>query len=179
MGKEIEVIFIEEQKGQFKLGQRKRVKVGYARNFLLPQKYAVLATKENETKINSILKKAETQQKELKKIAEKLKSDIDKKTIHFKVKSHDEGKLYGSISITDIAEKINADFKTSIDKYDLKQLPAIKEIGEYKIPVLIHNDIQIEVTVNVESENKEKEKKAEKIKKAEKSEEAKKDSTEQ
>ena len=160
MAKEIEVIFIEEKKGSFNLGQKKRVKLGYARNYLLPKNYAVVANKENETKILSIQKKANKRKEEIKKAALSIQNEIDKKTITFKVKSHDEGKLYGSISLNDIVNETNKTYKTTIDKHDLKSVQPLKEIGEYTIPVSIHPEVKITITINVEAEEEQKDKKS-------------------
>ena len=153
MGKVIEVVYIEEKKGLFKLGQKAFVKLGYARNFLLPKKYAILNNKENKTKIDSILVKSSKREKELQKIAVDVEKKLNNQTITFKAKSHDEGKLYGSISINDILEKVNKTFKTELDKYDLKNMQAIKEVGEYTVPVVIHSDVKISFNIIVESEN--------------------------
>ena len=159
MAKEVEVIFIKEKKGIFNLGQKKRVKLGYARNYLLPQKYAVVSNKENETKILSIQKKADKRQAELKELALSTQTKLNKKEISFIVKSHDEGKLYGSISVNDIVTEINKKYKTEIDKYDLKAVQAIKEIGIYDITVHIHKDVAIQLVVNVEAEEEKNKKK--------------------
>ncbi len=153
MAKVIEVVYIEEKKGLFKLGQKGFVKLGYARNFLLPKKYAILNNKENKTKIDSILVKSSKREKELQKIAVDVEKKLNNQTITFKAKSHDEGKLYGSISINDILEKVNKTFKTELDKYDLKSMQAIKEVGEYTVPVVIHSDVKITFNIIVESEN--------------------------
>lgn len=153
MGKVIEVVYIEEKKGLFKLGQKAFVKLGYARNFLLPKKYAILNNKENKTKIDSILVKSSKREKELQKIAIDVEKKLNNQTISFKAKSHDEGKLYGSISINDILEKVNKTFKTELDKYDLKNMQAIKEVGDYTVPVVIHSDVKIAFNIIVESEN--------------------------
>ena len=152
MAKEIEVIFVEEKKGSFRLGQRKRVKLGYARNYLLPKNYAVVANKENETKIQAIEKKAIKHKEELKKTALAVQKSLNNQKISFKVKSHDEGKLYGSISLNDIVEETNKTFKTEIDKHDLKNIQTIKEIGEYIVSVAIHTEVKINMTVIVEPE---------------------------
>lgn len=153
MGKVIEVVYIEEKKGLFKLGQKASVKLGYARNFLLPKKYAILNNKENKTKIDSILVKSSKREKELEKIAVDVEKKLNNQTITFKAKSHDEGKLYGSISINDILEKVNKTFKTELDKHDLKNIQAIKEVGDYTVPVVIHSDVKIAFNIIVESEN--------------------------
>ncbi len=158
MAKEIEVVFIEEKKGFFKLGQRKAVKPGYALNYLLPYKWAVRNTPENKTKIDAIGKKAQKHQEELKVKAEALNKTLKKAEIVFTEKVHDDTKLYGSIKVTDIVTKLNKDYKVELDKYDIQLAAPIKEIGEYPISIIVHQDIPLSLTVQVLKEEEKKKK---------------------
>jgi large subunit ribosomal protein L9 len=153
MAKELEVIFTEDRKGKFMMGQKKRVKLGYARNYLFPQNLAVLLTPENESRIASIEKKAEEKLKERQKLAQDVQSKLDGKTVNFKQKTHDEGQLYGSVTPQDVAEACNKEFGSDIDKFDLNMITSIKEIGTYEAKVAIHPEVKIALTVVVESEN--------------------------
>ena len=167
MSKEVEVIFKEEKKGQFKIGQRKKVKLGYARNYLLPQKLAVLVSSENMTYIEKIKGQAKVHEENLKKKAESIKTEIDGKTIVFKHKVHDEVKLYGSVSSIDIAKELNTAFKVDVDRYDIRLPIPIKVIGEYTVDVNIHAEVNIAIKVDVQAE-KEKPKDAKKSTKTKK-----------
>ncbi|RAP33106.1 50S ribosomal protein L9 [Candidatus Marinamargulisbacteria bacterium SCGC AAA071-K20] len=149
MSKVIEVIFTETKKGQFQIGQQKFVKAGFARNYLLPQSLAVLVSNENSQKIKSLQKKADKKQEDLKIAAESIKGQINGKEISFNVKTHDEGKLYGSISAQDIADEINKSYKTVLDKYDIGISSAIKDAGVEKLSIKIHKDVPIQITVNI------------------------------
>lgn len=153
MAKELEVIFTEDRKGKFMMGQKKRVKLGYARNYLFPQSLAVLLTPENESRIASIEKKAEEKLKEREKLAQDVQSKLDGKTVNFKQKTHDEGLLYGSVTPQDVAEACNKEFGSDIDKFDLNMITSIKEIGTYEAKVSIHPEVKITLAVVVESEN--------------------------
>jgi large subunit ribosomal protein L9 len=159
MSQDIEVVFVKEKKGFFKLGQKKNVKAGYARNYLFPFNFAVPNTKEFKTKVDSIVKKATKRQIEIKKEAQDIEKVINNKTIEFQAKVHDETQLYGSISTTDLLEKINKEYKLSLDKHDIKGYIPVKQTGSYKIDVTIHNDITIRFNIEV-SALKEEEKKA-------------------
>lgn len=169
MAKELEVIFTEDLKGKFMMGQKKRVKLGYARNYLFPQNLAFLLTPENESRIASIEKKAEEKLKERQKLATDIQSKLDGKTVNFKQKTHDEGLLYGSVTPQDVADACNKEFASDIDKFDLNMITSIKEIGTYEAKVAIHPEVKITLAVVVESEN---EKPAEKKAKPEVSQEA-------
>lgn len=153
MAKELEVIFTEDRKGKFMMGQKKRVKLGYARNYLFPQNLAVLLTPENESRIASIEKKAEEKLKERQTVAKTVQGLLDGKTVSFKQKTHDEGLLYGSVTPQDVADACNKEFGSEIDKFDLNMITAIKEIGVYEAKVAIHPEVKILLSVIVESEN--------------------------
>lgn len=152
MAKEIDVLFIEEKKGHFQLGQQKKVKLGYARNYLLPAGFALLLTPENATKINAIKKKANKRQEDIKKQAQSIQKELNGKSVTFTVKTSDGSQLYGSISFAELLSKINKENKTELDKYDIKGYVPIKETGSYDLPISIHKDVEIKMTVTVEAE---------------------------
>ena len=145
----MEVIFTETQKGQFQIGQQRFVKAGFARNYLLPQKLAVPVTNENLQQIKSLRRKADKKLKEVKQAAENVKDQIHGKEITFKVKTHDEGHLYGSISAQDIANEINKSYKTVLDKYDIGLTTPIRQASVKKIAINIHKDVAILITINI------------------------------
>ena len=152
MSRDVEVVFTKEKKGSFTLGQKKSVKPGYAFNYLFPYNLAILNNSKNKHIIDSISKEAEKHSIELKKKAEDTHRIIDGQSITFQAKSHDEGKLYGSISINDVVSKLNIDFETVLDKHDIKGFTPIKELGSYSVHVVIHNDIRSELSIVVEKE---------------------------
>lgn len=159
MGKELEVIFTEDRKGYFRIGQKKSVTLGYARNFLFPRNLAVLVTPQNEKRIVSIEKKANDHMSHLKTLAIQLKETLDNQVLTLEQKVHDEGKLYGSVSAGDIASELNRNFESSLDKHDIKLSAPIREIGEYVAQVTIHPDISIQVKIVVTPEEEKKEEK--------------------
>lgn len=155
MAKELEVIFTEDRKGYFRIGQKKNVKLGYARNFLFPRNLAVLVTPQNEKRIVSIEKKAEVHMSNLKKVATELKAKLDNQVLTLEQKVHDEGKLYGSVTSGDIAQELNRNFEAELDKHDVKLAAPIREIGEYVVNIVVHQDISIQVKVVVKPEEEE------------------------
>jgi large subunit ribosomal protein L9 len=166
MGKELEVIFTEDKKGYFRIGQKKNVPLGYARNFLFPRNLAVLVTPQNEQRITSIEKKAQTHLANLKKTALELKEKLDNQVLTLEHKVHDEGKLYGSVAASDIASELSRNFEVTIDKHDIKLAAPIRELGEYSIAITVHQEVSIQVKVIVkEEEEKKEEKKVSKSKK--------------
>ena len=125
------------------LGDKVKVRNGYARNYLLPQKKAVMATKEN-------LAKFEAQRAELEaKIAAELKAAEDRAaklaeigTVTILAKAGDEGKLFGSIGTRDIADALTA-AGCEIHKSEVR-LPegVLRSVGEYEIALQLHADVK-------------------------------------
>jgi len=152
MAKEVEVLFTETKKGQFRIGDQKKVKLGYARNYLIPQKLAVEVTPDQVSFLNTIRKKADKVKEQLKQNATKLQETLQNQTVTFEMKTHDEGKLYGSVSPTDVASQLNRNFETELDKHDLVMDPQIKMIGNYDVKVDIHPEVEIIVNLVVKSQ---------------------------
>lgn len=129
------------------------VKDGFAKNFLIPNNIAVLATpgniKQMEIVKKSLIKKEAKNIEEAKKIAEL----IDGMEIKIKVNSSPEGKLYGSITNKDIAERILADKKVEIDKKKIDLDEHIKEVGFYEVIIKLYKEVKATVKVIVESDD--------------------------
>lgn len=135
-------------------GEIVKVKAGYARNYLLPQRLATMATKGN---INQITKERETL---LKKAAQE-KSTADAQagqmsgiSLAFERKAGEGGQLFGSVTSMDIAEALKAQ-GYEIDRRKIVLKDAIKETGDFTVGVKLHREvtIQIPVTVRVEGES--------------------------
>ncbi|VVC76573.1 50S ribosomal protein L9 [Aquicella siphonis] len=149
----MEVILLEKMRNLGALGEKVKVKSGYARNFLIPQGKAVYATKDN-------LAKFELRRAELEKLAAERMKDATARqqslaalpTIVITVKAGEEGKLFGSIGTRDIADAImKAGVK--VEKREV-YLPegAIRLVGEYDIAVDLGSDVTATVKVSVVAE---------------------------
>lgn len=156
MGKTIEVLFKQTKKGAFQIGQRKWVRAGYARNYLFPFDLAVEYSDKNQVVNGDIEKKAQAKQAELKGIAETVQKAIHEQTLTFKAKSHDGGKLFGSVAIQDILSELNRNHEVTLDKYDIDLRTPIKQAGDYLVPVVIHPEVKIVLNVTVIGEEEKK-----------------------
>ena len=129
-------------------GEIVKVRAGYARNFLIPQKMATLATKGNvkqvETERAALLKKAATERATAEAQAEQIKTV----SLTFERKSGEHGILYGSVTTMDIAEALQAK-GYEIDRRRLSLNDTIKELGDYTVKVKLHRDVTIELPVEV------------------------------
>ncbi len=132
-------------------GEIVKVKAGYARNYLIPQKLATLATKGNvkqvETERAALLKKAATEKSTAEAQAEQIKAV----KLNFERKSGEHGILYGSVTTMDIAEALQAK-GYEIDRRRLTLNDTIKELGDYTVKVKLHRDVTVELPVEVVGE---------------------------
>jgi large subunit ribosomal protein L9 len=132
-------------------GEIVRVKAGYARNYLLPRKLAVQATASNVKQIEqeraALLKKEATEKGSAEAQATQMKS----LRLSFTRKVGDHGILYGSVTSMDIAEALK-ERGYEIDRRRITLREAIKETGEFTVPVRLHREVVVEVPVEVTAE---------------------------
>lgn len=145
----MEIILLEKVKHLGNIGDKAKVKSGYARNFLLPQNKAVLATKDNIEKFNASRADFEKRAADALQKAEQRKAALDKSIVIIKAKVSEEGKLFGSVGIREIAAAMNHEGK-EINKSEIS-LPQgpIHQIGEYDIDLQLHTDITATVKIKV------------------------------
>jgi large subunit ribosomal protein L9 len=132
-------------------GEIVRVRAGYARNFLLPQGFATLATKGNVKQIDqeraALLKKAAIERATAEAQAEQMESI----SLEFQRKAGDQGTLFGSITSMDIAEALQAK-GYEIDRRKINLRQPIKETGEYTVHVKLHREVSLPIAVTVTAE---------------------------
>ncbi len=143
------VVLLEDIRNLGYAGTTKKVKDGYARNYLIPNNKAMPATKSNLRLVDEQKKKIDKQVEEKMSSAEKLKNLLDGIIIEIEAKAGEKGKLFGSVAANDIYGKLK-DKSIEIDKRDI-QLPKgpIKEVGEYNIKISIYRDIKADIKVIV------------------------------
>jgi large subunit ribosomal protein L9 len=144
----MEVILLERVAKLGQMGEVVRVKDGFARNFLLPQGKALRATKDNRTKYEGMKAQLETRNLELKKDADSVGGKLNGKSFIIVRQASDVGQLFGSVSARDIAELVTkAGFSVARSQIAL-QAP-IKAIGMHKVPVALHPEVEVTITLNV------------------------------
>ncbi len=144
----MEVILKESIKSLGSAGDIVNVADGYARNYLIPQGKAVIATSKN-------IKQLERQQEAIRKKAAQLKADLEalaaqlnKLEIEIPVKVGESGKLYGSVTSMDIAKAIS-DKGYSVDRKKIQLDEPIKELGEYSILIKLAPEVDATIKLNV------------------------------
>lgn len=132
-------------------GEIVKVRSGYARNYLLPQGLATLATKGNVKQIEgeraALLKKAAVE----KATADAQKDQMGSISLEFERKAGEGGTLFGSVTSMDVAAALQAK-GYEIDRRKIVMKDAIKETGEYTVKVKLHREVTLEVPVKVTAE---------------------------
>jgi len=144
----MQVILLERVEKLGQMGDEVRVKDGFARNFLLPKKKALRATKANREYFQAQKAQLESQNAERKKGADAIASKLNGKNFVLIRQAGDRGQLYGSVSPRDVAEAMEkAGYK--VDRHQVSISVAIKSIGIFTIPVVLHPEVKVSITVNV------------------------------
>jgi large subunit ribosomal protein L9 len=144
----MEVILLERVAKLGQMGEVVRVKDGFARNFLLPKGKALRATKDNRTKFESMKTHLETRNLELKGDAQKVAEKLNGQSFIVIRQASETGHLYGSVSPRDLVEILAAGGFT-VSRGQIALNTPIKTIGLHKVPVALHPEIDVTVTVNV------------------------------
>ena len=147
----MKVILLENIKKIGSIGQIIDVKRGFARNFLIANKKALYASKENISQVEKIKLELSKKDNEKKQEAKKVAEKIDKKEYLIKRLSTENKELYGSIKPTDISKLI-----LELDKIDIKPsmiqpVQEIKVLGKFKVKISLHSEVDAEITINVTS----------------------------
>ena len=144
----MEVILLERISKLGQMGEVVRVKDGFARNFLLPQGKALRATAENKSKFEGMKADLQAKNAASKGEAEKIGSKLDGKSFAVLRQASESGQLYGSVSPRDLAELLTEN-GYAVDRNQISLNVPIKAIGQHKVPVRLHPELEVTMTVNV------------------------------
>ena len=160
----MEVILLERVANLGHMGDTVRVKDGFARNFLLPRGKALRATEANKKRFEDQRVHLEARNLELKTEATAVAEKLGGQSFIIIRQAGETGQLYGSVSTRDIAEAVSAaGFNLSRNQVALKS--PIKSIGVHAIPIQLHPEVEVPITINVarSPEEAERQAKGEKI----------------
>lgn len=144
----MQVILLERVEKLGQMGDEVRVKDGFARNYLLPQKKALRANKANREYFAGQKAQLEAQNLQRKSEAEKIGKKLEGKTFVLLRQAGDRGQLYGSVSPRDIAAAI-AEGGFTVNRTQVPLDKAIKDIGLVPVSVVLHPEVRVSVTINV------------------------------
>jgi large subunit ribosomal protein L9 len=144
----MDVILLERIGKLGQMGDVVRVKDGFARNFLLPRGKALRATTENKSKFEGMKVELQARNLELKGHADTVAAKLDGKTIVVLRQASESGQLFGSVSTRDIAGMLEAD-GAEVNRSQVVLNAPIKTIGQYKVPLALHPEVETIITVIV------------------------------
>ena len=147
----MKVILLENIKRIGSIGEIIDVKRGFARNFLISNKKALYASKENISQVEKIKSELSKKDNEKKKEAKQINEKIDRKEYKVKKLSTENNELYGSVKPTEIAKLIQESDKVSIKPSMIQPIKEIKALGKFKVKISLHSEVDAEITINVES----------------------------
>ena len=147
----MKVILLENVKRIGSIGEVIDVKRGFARNFLIANKKALYASKENIKEVEKIKSELSKRDNEKKKDASQIAEKINGKEFTVKKLSTENNELYGSVKPTEISKLIQEENKIDIKPSMIQPVEEIKALGKFKVKISLHSEVDAEITINVSS----------------------------
>ncbi len=147
----MKVILLENVKKVGSIGEVIDVKRGYARNFLIANKKALYASKENIQEVQKIKIELAKKDNEKKQEAKKIAEEVNKKKYTISKLSTENNELYGSVKPTEISKLIKQMNKIDIKPSMIQPIQEIKALGTYKVKISLHSEVDAEIIIEVQS----------------------------
>ena len=147
----MKVILLENVKRIGSIGEVIDVKRGFARNFLIANKKALYASKDNIKEVEKIKAELSKKDNEKKKEASLIAEQINGKEFSIKKLSTENNELYGSVKPTEISKLIKEENKVDIKPSMIQPVKEIKAIGKFKVKISLHSEVDAEISINVSS----------------------------
>ena len=147
----MKVILLENIKRIGSIGEVIDVKRGFARNFLISNKKALYASKENIKEVEKIKAELSKKDNEKKQEASLIADQINGKEFSIKKLSTENNELYGSVKPTEISKLIQEKNKIDIKPSMIQPIEEIKALGKFKVKISLHSEVDAEITINVSS----------------------------
>ena len=149
----MEVILKQDVPNLGYTNEKVNVKPGYARNFLIPQGIAILATETNKKILAENLKQKAFKEDRVRNEAEELAAGLKDITVKIGAKAAESGKIFGSVNAIQIAQALKDQFKFDIDRKKIHvDGEHIKELGTYKARIILHKEVQLDINFEVFAE---------------------------
>ena len=147
----MKVILLENVKRIGSIGEVIDVKRGFARNFLIANKKALYASKENIKEVEKIKADLSKKDNEKKQEAAKIAEQINNKEYSVQKLSTENNELYGSVKPTEISKLIQEENKIEIKPSMIQPVEEIKALGKFKVKISLHSEVDAEISINVSS----------------------------
>ena len=145
----MKVILLENIRKIGSIGEIIDVKRGFARNFLISKKKALFASKANIKEVEVIKQELNKKDQEKKKQAKSIQEKIKNKVVEIKKLSTENKELYGSVKPTEISKVLEDNEKIKINPSLIQPVKEIKSLGEFKVMINLHSEIQEQIVVKV------------------------------
>lgn len=149
----VNVLLLKQLKGHGDEGKVVRVKAGFARNFLVPKGLAIPELRANKKQIEALCKAREMREAKELEEAKALAEKLNVTSLTIAVKTGEGGKLFGSVSNTDLLKRLADEEGIVLEKECLRLPQPIKTLGHHAFQVRLHKDVVLDVPVEVVSEN--------------------------
>lgn len=149
----MKVILREEVAGLGEPGAVVEVAPGYARNYLLPRKLAIEATRGNLRNLDQVQRMVQRRQNRLAQTATGVASRLGDISLVIRARAGEDGRLYGSVTTADISEALQERFDVELDKRKMEIPEPIRVIGSHEVKVRLHSEVETTLTVTVEPED--------------------------
>ena len=147
----MKVILLENIKRIGMIGEIIDVKRGYARNFLIANKKALYASKENIAQVDKIKSELSKKDNEKKQEAKTIAESLNKKEFDIQKLCTETKELYGSVKPTEISKLLQEKNKIEIKPSMIQPVNEIKSLGKFKVKISLHSEVEAEITINVQS----------------------------
>ena len=147
----MKVILLENVKRIGSIGEIINVKRGFARNYLIANKKALYASKENISQVEKIKTELSKKDNEKKREASQVAEILDGKEYSIQKLSTENNELYGSVKPTEIAKLIKETNKIEVKPSLIQPLKEIKALGKFKVRISLHSEVDAEISINISS----------------------------
>lgn len=147
-----EILLLEPIEGLGAEGDQVKVKAGYARNYLLPQKKALPVTKANVKQIEALQKRREEREARERQDADSIATKLVNLSLAFSVKTGEGGKMFGSITSNDLQNRLQEE-GIELDRKHIQLGQPIKTLGKHSATIKLHPEVSVELPFEVVSEN--------------------------
>jgi large subunit ribosomal protein L9 len=143
------VLLRSDVEGVGKRGEVVEVAKGFARNYLFPTKRALVATVRSEPQATAMRRARDLRDIRDREAAKSVSLVLTGTTVTITARSGAAGRLFGSVTASDVAEAVEAQTGAVIDRRKIHLVEPIKSLGTHLVPVVLHSDVQVELTVDV------------------------------
>lgn len=147
----VEVILRKDVADLGLAGEMVNVRPGYARNYLIPQGIALVATEGNRRRFEEERRQVEQSAEREREAAQELAGELEGREVSFVRRASESGRLFGSVTAADIADELEKE-GVAVDRRAIRLEDPIKDLGEHEVPVRVHMEIEPTLKVSVVAE---------------------------